>query len=248
MSKKEILILILGLIFAGMAGAFTYFLQQGSIESANTKAENNKISKKEKEEEKPKPRYQTIPPKKGDLVASIETSMGVIKFKLFPEKASKTVENFKLLAEKNYYDGIIFHRVIDDFMIQTGDPTGTGKGGESAFGESFEDEFSPDLKNIQGAVSMANSGPNTNGSQFFIVQKRGGTSWLDNKHSVFGQVFEGMDVVNKIAKVEKGANDKPLEDISMLKVKVYKFGEEVSQENQENNQKQENENQIEIQE
>ena len=184
---------------------------------------------------------QTRKPAAGDTVAEIKTNMGSIKVLLFPDAAPKTVENFTGLANKGYYDGIIFHRVIPDFMIQGGDPTGTGMGGESIWGGPFKDEFSRDYHNIYGALSMANAGPGTNGSQFFIVQlsevdeglldqmkmlpdafpadcvddyeQLGGTPWLDYKHTVFGQVYEGMDVVNSIAAVERNAADKPLDDV-----------------------------------
>lgn len=162
---------------------------------------------------------QTAPPEAGDQIAVIETNMGTIKIRLFPTKVPKTVENFVGLIGKGYYDGIIFHRVIPDFMIQGGDPLGNGTGGESLWGGKFEDEFHPNLKNIRGALSMANSGPNTNGSQFFIVQAAA-TPWLDGMHSVFGQVYEGMDVVDAIAKVERGPGDKPVEDVVMEKVTV----------------------------
>lgn len=116
--------------------------------------------------------YMFAQPKKGDTIATIKTTKGDIKIRLFPDKTPKAVENFTSLANDNYYDGIIFHRVIPDFMIQTGDPEGTGSGGASKWGEAFEDEFAPELRNVRGAVSMANSGPGTNGSQFFIVQKQ----------------------------------------------------------------------------
>jgi len=179
----------------------------------------------------------------GDTVAVIHTNMGDIKIKLFPEKAPKAVENFVTHSKNGYYNGLVFHRVIKDFMIQGGDPTGTGMGGESIWGRSFEDEFSPELHNLRGALSMANAGPSTNGSQFFIVQanevpsnmlsqmknmtseqgfpseiteayeKMGGTPWLDFRHTVFGQVAEGMEVVDAIANVEVGGSDKPLEDV-----------------------------------
>lgn len=225
-------------------------------------------------------------------VAVLETSEGTIKIRLFPEQAPKAVENFMELAKKGYYDGLTFHRVISDFMIQGGDPKGDGTGGESVWNKPFEDEFSDLLHNFRGALSMANAGPDTNGSQFFIVQnktafsgeadasqylltmymnkevynatkkleeaqkagkseeeinklidslneelnekqaagvpenymdimdpvmawyeKEGGTPFLDNKHTVFGYVFEGMDVVDKIAAVETGENDKPVQDV-----------------------------------
>lgn len=167
---------------------------------------------------------QTAMPDVGEQIAVIETSMGTIKIQLFPEYAPKTVENFVGLIEKGYYDGLIFHRVIPDFMIQGGDPEGTGRGGESLWGGKFEDEFSPNVTNIRGALSMANAGPDTNGSQFFVVQKEGGTPWLNDRHSVFGQVFEGMDVVDAIANVERDATDKPLTDVSMTKVTLETYG------------------------
>lgn len=160
---------------------------------------------------------QTALPEKGEQIVVMETSLGTIKIKLFPTQAPKTVENFVGLVDKGYYDGIIFHRVIPDFMIQGGDPTGTGGGGESLWGGKFEDEFHADLKNIRGALSMANAGPGTNGSQFFIVGAEA-TPWLDGKHSVFGQVFEGQDVADKIISVDRDGRDKPLEDVSMTKV------------------------------
>ncbi|MBU0705635.1 peptidylprolyl isomerase [Patescibacteria group bacterium] len=161
---------------------------------------------------------QTAMPEAGEQIVVMETGKGTIKIQLFPEYAPKTVENFVGLIEKGYYDGLIFHRVIPDFMIQGGDPLGTGRGGESVWGGKFEDEFSPNLKNLRGSLSMANSGPNTNGSQFFIVQKEGGTPWLDSRHSVFGQVIEGMEVVDTIANAPRDAADKPLEDVVMTKV------------------------------
>ena len=166
---------------------------------------------------------QTALPSKGEQIVVMKTTLGTIKIKLFPIKAPKTVENFVGLVDKGYYDGIIFHRVIPDFMIQGGDPTGTGTGGESLWGGKFEDEFHPDLKNIRGALSMANAGPNTNGSQFFIVQKDGGTPWLNGHHSVFGQVFEGMDVVDQIINVDRDGRDKPLEDVVMEKVTLETY-------------------------
>ena len=170
--------------------------------------------------------------------ATIKTNHGNIKIQLFPEQAPMTVENFVRLAQKGYYDKTIFHRVISDFMIQGGDPEGNGTGGTSIWDHPFEDEFSRELFNLRGALSMANSGPNTNGSQFFIVQnknmpkryikqmepagypkeiihayKQGGTPWLDGRHTVFGQVIDGMEVVDEIAKVKKDKIDKPLEDV-----------------------------------
>lgn len=177
--------------------------------------------------------------------ATIKTNHGDIVIQLFPEEAPMTVENFVRLAQKGYYNGVTFHRVISDFMIQGGDPEGTGAGGQSIWGHNFEDEFSNELFNLRGALSMANAGPNTNGSQFFIVQnknmpkrfiqqlrdaqypeevvkayKQGGTPWLDHRHTVFGHVTEGMDVVDEIAKVAKDGNDKPLEDVVITTVEI----------------------------
>lgn len=186
---------------------------------------------------------QTSLPVAGDIIATMKTNMGDIKIKLFPKFAPKAVENFTTHAKNGYYNELIFHRVIPEFMIQGGDPMGSGIGGESIWGTPFEDEFAPELHNLRGALSMANSGPSTNGSQFFIVQAKetpaqmlaqmeqmtaeqgfppeatqsykelGGTPWLDFRHTVFGQVFEGMEVVDTIAAVKTGPNDKPVEDV-----------------------------------
>lgn len=152
------------------------------------------------------------------MYATMSTTMGDIKFELFKKDAPKTVENFKGLAEKGYYNGVIFHRIIQDFMIQGGDPTGTGRGGESIYGEKFEDEINKH-KIIAGTLAMANAGPNTNGSQFFIVTEAP-QPHLDGKHTAFGQVIEGMDVVKKIAAVEVDAYDKPLEDVKITGIKI----------------------------
>lgn len=191
---------------------------------------------------------QLSTPQKGDTLAVMHTNMGDIKIKLFPEKAPKTVENFVTHSKNGYYNGLKFHRVINDFMIQGGDPRGNGTGGESIWGGSFPDEFDPELHNLRGALSMANSGPDTNGSQFFIVQARevpanmleqmrdledngfpaditaayaelGGTPWLDFSHTVFGQVTDGMDVVDAIAAVETN-NDVPCEDVIISSIDI----------------------------
>lgn len=152
------------------------------------------------------------------LVAVIKTNMGTIEIEMFDKLVPKTVENFKGLAEKGYYNGVVFHRVIEKFMIQGGDPTGTGRGGESFWGGKFEDEFNPTLKHdVPGVLSMANAGPNTNGSQFFITLVA--TPWLDGKHSVFGKVIDGMDVVEAIGKVQTTKPfDKPVKDVVMESV------------------------------
>jgi cyclophilin family peptidyl-prolyl cis-trans isomerase len=154
-------------------------------------------------------------------VAVINTNMGKIEIELFEDKTPKTVENFVGLAEKGYYNGIIFHRVIADFMIQGGDPTGTGRGGNSLWGAPFADEIVPSLKHEEpGVLSMANAGPNTNGSQFFITVVP--TPWLDGKHTVFGKVINGMNVVYDIGKVKTAAGDKPISDVVMETVTIEK--------------------------
>jgi len=206
-------------------------------------------------------------PEEGEEIAVITTSEGVVKMRFFPEEAPKAVENFKTLAKDGYYDGLTFHRVINDFMVQTGDPTATGRGGESCWGEDFETEVSEKLHFYRGAVAMANAGPDTNGSQFFIVQQKtvmedalkaiedaignneeevgitltdgnfytlsqlypeevmnyyreqGGSAHLEyvfgNGYSIFGQVFEGMEVVDAIAAAETDESDKPVQDITI---------------------------------
>lgn len=186
----------------------------------------------------------------GEKCATVKTNMGEIKIRLFPEYAPKAVENFVTHAKEGYYNGLIFHRVINGFMIQGGDPNGTGTGGESIWGEPFEDEFTPELHNLRGALSMANVGPSTNGSQFFIVQakevsedmleqlrmanekyfptecieayeKIGGTPWLDYHHTVFGQVFEGMETVDAIAEVPADYfTNKPKTDVIIETITV----------------------------
>jgi peptidyl-prolyl cis-trans isomerase B (cyclophilin B) len=147
--------------------------------------------------------------------ATMTTNLGAIEIELFDEDAPKTVSNFKELAGKGFYDGVIFHRIIKDFMIQGGDPTGTGTGGP---GYSFEDEFN-DHKIVRGALAMANAGPNTNGSQFFIVTTEA-APWLDGKHTVFGQVTGGMDVVDQIEGAETDGRDKPLSEIRIESVQL----------------------------
>ena len=192
--------------------------------------------------------------KEGDTIAIIETDFGDITIRLFPEQAPKAVENFTTHAEDGYYDGLTFHRVINGFMIQGGDPNGDGTGGESIRGEPFEDEFSDELYNFNGALSMANAGSDTNGSQFFIVQQQdgsqyddntiaeyeypdnvkekyqeiGGTPWLDGVHTVFGQVIDGMDVVNEIASVRIDENSKPLEDVIIHTIHIETVSEEMA--------------------
>lgn len=184
--------------------------------------------------------------KQTGTTATIKTNKGDITLQLFDKLAPKTVKNFVELAQDGYYDGVIFHRVIPNFMIQGGDPTGTGRGGKSIYGEQFEDEFSDQLFNLRGALSMANAGPNTNSSQFFIVtmdevpaqmvgqleaagfpaeiidayKERGGTPWLDNKHTVFGHLVAGEDVAQAIQNVKRDAADKPLEDVTIETIDI----------------------------
>ena len=147
--------------------------------------------------------------------ATLHTNRGAIAVELFDEDAPKTVDNFVKLARDGFYDGVVFHRVIPDFMIQGGDPTGTGTGGP---GYTFEDEFN-DHKVERGALAMANAGPNTNGSQFFIVTTEA-APWLDGKHTVFGRVTDGMDVVDTISDVETDASDKPRDEVTIERVQL----------------------------
>jgi peptidyl-prolyl cis-trans isomerase B (cyclophilin B) len=185
-----------------------------------------------------------------ERVVKMVTNKGDITIRLFPQYAPLAVENFITHSENGYYDGVLFHRVINNFMIQSGDPQGTGMGGESIYGEPFDDEFSPSLAHFRGALSMANPArPNANGSQFFIVQtsdfdrgmigqiekqnriefpeetiqlyeEHGGTPYLDYRHTVFGHVFEGMDVVDAIAQVQVGPNDRPVEDVIIERIEI----------------------------
>lgn len=195
-------------------------------------------------------------PKKNETVAEIVIkNYGSIYVRFFKDAAPKAVENFTTHAKEGYYDGLTFHRIIEDFMIQGGDPTGTGSGGESIWGGAFEDEFSEDLQPYRGALCMANSGPDTNGSQFFIVQTTqtydknilsqveqaynvkfnekavekysttGGTPWLYKAHTVFGQVFDGYDVLDAVAKVEKADAEQgiPAVPVMIETIKVYEY-------------------------
>jgi cyclophilin family peptidyl-prolyl cis-trans isomerase len=147
--------------------------------------------------------------------ATLHTSEGAIELELYPDAAPKTVENFEKLSGDGFYEGVIFHRVIPDFMIQGGDPTGTGTGGP---GYEFEDEFN-EHRVTRGALAMANAGPNTNGSQFFIVTAEE-ASWLDGKHTVFGRVTAGMDAVDRISQAERDANDRPRTPVTIERVEL----------------------------
>jgi peptidylprolyl isomerase len=151
----------------------------------------------------------------------IETTQGEIELSLMPEVAPKACENFIALAEKGYYDGTIFHRIIKGFMIQGGDPTGTGRGGVSIWGKEFGDEVSQDVTfDRPGLMAMANSGADTNGSQFFITTAE--TPWLNMKHTIFGEVVRGQDVLEKLENVPVGTNDKPLTDQRIITIRVKK--------------------------
>ena len=236
--------LLLSVILLGACGN-----NANKKESNNSTAKTEETASSEKEEKVDinKLDLPQLNEEVADNEALVEmvTTEGNIKIKLFPEIAPKTVENFLTHAKDGYYDGVIFHRVMNNFMLQSGDPEGAG--GESIWGEPFEDEFSNQLYNLRGALSMANAGPGTNGSQFFIVQnsddmsdgllsedvpekiieayKNGGTPHLDGAHTVFGQVVEGMDVVDKIANVEVVASEtgeasKPKKEIKIEKINI----------------------------
>lgn len=247
---KYIKLLLLSLVL--ILGACSNTQEEGTKNKTEPVQEENKekIPEESKEPEVEEIDYSSLPQfepiSEEDTVVTMNTNKGDIKIKLFPDYTPKTVNNFIKLSEKGYYDGLTFHRVIKDFMIQGGDPEGNGSGGGSIYGKPFKDEFSPLLMNFRGALSMANSGPNTNGSQFFIVQKSsvedeilkqmldagypeevvnkyeeyGGTPWLDFKHTVFGQVVEGMDIIDSITEVEVNEMNKPLEDIIIETITV----------------------------
>ena len=154
-------------------------------------------------------------------IVVLETNQGNIELTLFADKAPKTVENFVGLVKKGYYNNLVFHRVIKGFMIQGGDPTGTGSGGESLWGKDFADEFTADLVfDKQGVLAMANRGPDTNGSQFFITTAP--TTWLNNHHTIFGQVTQGYDIVSKIENTPIGQGDRPVQDQKIIKAYVKK--------------------------
>ena len=238
----------------------------GANVSWNSETKTAEIVKKDSKLELP----QLSAPKKGDTAATIHTNMGDISVVLYPQYAPKAVENFVTHAKNGYYNGVIFHRVINDFMIQGGDPTGTGMGGESIWGKDFENEVNFELRNFRGALCMANAGPDTNGSQFYIVQckdiggdarqalemlkgmkdetyyrdedgtavtygdaypdeliseyeNNGGCPYLDMDYTVFGQVYAGMDTVDKIAAVKTNEVDKPLEDVVIKSIDIAEY-------------------------
>ncbi|CAI7669792.1 hypothetical protein PCG10_010540 [Penicillium crustosum] len=154
---------------------------------------------------------------------AFDTSMGSFSVELYNNHAPKTCKNFATLAERGYYNNVIFHRIIPDFMVQTGDPTGTGRGGSSIYGEKFEDEIRGELKHTgAGILSMANSGPNTNGSQFFITLAP--TPWLDGNHTIFGRVKSGLRVIQRMGLVKTGAEDKPVDELKIIRARVVEAG------------------------
>lgn len=239
MKKSQITILIVLILIIGAVG-IGFALRNGK-----TTGSSSASGYKE----------QLAAPSSGDTVAEIVVKdFGSLHVKFFQKEAPKAVENFLTHSKDGYYDGLIFHRIIDNFMIQGGDPTGTGTSGESIWGGSFEDEFSDNLQPYRGALCMANSGADTNGSQFFIVQdkdtydkatldslaqqtgvtlsddaiegysKNGGTPWLYRAHTVFGQVYDGMDVLDAIAATETDGSDKPVTDVVIEKIIVSEYG------------------------
>ncbi|GKT62715.1 peptidyl-prolyl ciS-trans isomerase-like 1 [Colletotrichum tofieldiae] len=154
---------------------------------------------------------------------ALETSLGVIVVELYTAHAPKTCTNFSTLASRGYYNDTVIHRIIPNFMVQAGDPTGTGRGGTSIYGEKFADEIHPSLKHTgAGVLSMANAGPDTNGSQFFITLAP--TPWLDGKHTIFGRVKNGLSVVKRMGLVKTGPEDRPLEEVKILKASVLEEG------------------------
>lgn len=248
---KKICLGILLLSTLVLSGCENHNAQSSNTNSSASSSEKKEVSRNEKIKELNKMDLPQLDKtvRKDEYLVEIQTTKGNIKVRLFPKLAPKAVENFVTHAKEGYYDGVIFHRVIDGFMIQTGDPKGDGTGGESIWKKPFKDELNKNLYNLRGAISMANSGPDTNGSQFFINQnkedrsqelliddypqkvieayKKGGNPELDyvettseNDYTVFGQVTEGMAVVDKIASVKTDSNDKPIDSIKIKDIKI----------------------------
>uniref|UniRef100_UPI000AEDC2AE peptidylprolyl isomerase n=1 Tax=Massilibacillus massiliensis TaxID=1806837 RepID=UPI000AEDC2AE len=208
MQKKGIVLLLVSMMLFVTVGCFGNSSQKQEEQKSQGLSNGMKYSDMAKE---------TKPPvNQKNRIAVFDTNQGQFQIELFEDKAPITTKNFITLVEKGFYNGLIFHRVIDGFMIQGGDPNGKGSGGP---GYTIPDEFHPDLRHDRaGILSMANAGPNTGGSQFFITL--GQTPWLDGKHSVFGAVVDGMDIVRKIGKVTTGANDKPVTDVVIQKITI----------------------------
>lgn len=197
---RNMLIVLLLAVFIGCTQKNTEANNNSTTKSENIKVENT----------------QNI-----TTVAVFKTNMGTFEAELYSDKAPKAVENFTGLAEKGYYKGVIFHRVIPNFMIQGGDPTGSGRGGQSIWGRPFEDEVNTGLVfDAPGILAMANAGPNTNGSQFFITVAP--TPWLNGHHTIFGKIISGMDVVNSISTVQRSAQDRPLKDVVIEDITIEK--------------------------
>lgn len=197
---RNILIIVLLTVFIGCTQKNTEANDNSTTKSENIKVENTQDT---------------------TTVAVFKTNMGTFEAELYPDKAPKAVENFTGHAEKGYYKGVIFHRVIPNFMIQGGDPSGTGRGGQSIWGRPFEDEVNTGLVfDTPGILAMANAGPNTNGSQFFITVAP--TPWLNGHHTIFGKIISGMDVVNSISTVQRNAQDRPLKDVVIEDITVEK--------------------------
>lgn len=220
MKKSAYLLVTLSIILTALAGCFTATEQQKTTDSyssdQSTIMKNDATSTSDSD--------QASPPKSGEQIAILETSKGTIKIKFFPEIAPETVKNFVELSRKGFYDSLTFHRVIPGFMIQGGDPLGSGLGGESykGPGTTVKAEFSDKLEHIHGAVSMARKGDDINSasSQFFIVQNAQGFHQLDGDYTVFGQAYEGLDVVDTIVKVKRTSNDMPIEPVVIKKVTI----------------------------
>ncbi|MDP2090900.1 MAG: peptidylprolyl isomerase [Candidatus Gracilibacteria bacterium] len=214
MKKLGLLLLIMFLVSCNtnkdVGNTQTGSQATGTIENLTTNNDTNMTN------------IQTKALENGDVVAIMKTTNGTMTIKLFTDLVPVTTTNFIGLAKKGYYNNVTFHRVINNFMIQGGDPTATGMGGESIFGKEFEDEFSKELSNIPYSISMANAGANTNGSQFFINQVDNSRG-LDNKHSVFGQVVEGIENVDKIAKVKTDSSDKPEKEVKIVSLEIKEY-------------------------
>ncbi len=257
--KKRLLMMLLGLMLAvslAACGSKEDTKEEETTEEVTTEGETSKEEEatEEKEDEKeadsnfkihePKKIDQMAKPEKGETIAIMEVEgYGKLYLKFFMKEAPLAVENFLTHAENGYYEGVTFHRVIEDFMIQGGDPTATGAGGESIWGEEFDNEYTDILLPLRGTMAMANAGPDTNGSQFFIIQNKtvvpqiygdkeytdeqremfdeyGGYPYLGDDYTIFGQLYDGYDVLDAIAATETDVNDKPLEDVVIKKITV----------------------------
>ncbi|MCX6708438.1 MAG: peptidylprolyl isomerase [Candidatus Woesearchaeota archaeon] len=214
---KYVLLVLLLLVACAPAKVAEDLNLSGSLDAVEKEiVDAEKVEVKVAEAENVSAEVEKLEVENMNTIVELETSMGTMKIKLFDDKAPKTVKNFKDLVEKGFYDGTIFHRVIKNFMIQGGDPTGTGSGGP---GYEIADEFGAGLKHSKkGILSMANAGPNTGGSQFFITLIA--TPWLDGKHAIFGELIEGQDVLDKIGSTPTGAGDKPKTEVKIIKAIV----------------------------